>query len=1764
VVEGRTGDPAGRADPLAPGRSPRLLVWALLSLLIASSFAWVGGGLPTPKTNVGVAVGVGNARGPSLAVDTSGTLHLVHSDDVAGDSGVYYRRSSDGAAWAAPTRIDVPGSFSYFPRIAIEREAVPIRGRLYVAYQLGTGSAADIWFTASDDGVLWSPQRRIDTAPVGVTSTGAAIAASEGRVFLTWSDNRDGTTYQLFFRSSSDGGATWGAEIPLSSTGVSNLQSRVEAKGDTVVASWRRADPSGTAIVSVRSEDAGSTWTFSTVAFGPSVTDNVQDPDLFLDDLGVAHVAWVYQQASGEAHILYAWSADGLNWSSPVTVDDMAAAAFARTPSIGGVAGTLWIAWADQRGGDYDVFASWSPDGATWGDGLRNGNDLRVDDTDRNAVTTDDATNQVNPIVETGGFGVFAAWEDFRSGSTWDAYFSGVDVSPLVITEIQDEPASMAQIEVYNFAPTPFSLAGVSLYAGNTVVDLSPLGSAPARGYVVVGAPATADLRASLDMGSEGARVELRRGTEVLASAGSGIRGIAPDPLPSESTARYAGTLDYTVAWTRGTLPSFGARNLVMPPDTGPALMLNEVLFHPANPGERFVELYLRGIPLLDLTGYRLVSDGVYTFSGVVITSSNPYTFLFEGRAPAWFGPLDETGDNVYLYDPAGRLLDMVGWTTPHAVGMSVVRVAPGVGGVRAYDDPSATANGWAFDQAPTLALVDLAQDARLMADIGTTAQFVLRATNLQAASEYVNVGADAAQPWPIAFRWTNGTPLSDSPGDPDGLPDLGDVPPGATVPFLVEVTIPVEGNIGDSNRITASASAASVPVGRDTAILEVALYPHFDTMRTVDPSPVYLEGSGPPWNEIAQITVTVKGAGYPVVEEIPQDVIFQLDVSGSMSTSDPTNLRVDAVQAYIDGMRVSDRASVIGFNSIAWVVANRPLTYTDPPGKVLLKGDADTLRFANGATNIDAALQLGNDWLITYGTDPTRARVEILLTDGVCTVGIPPCPNTNNLINQAVAEGIVIYTIGLNVSGGVDRPYLENIATRTGGKYYEATTAQDLLWIYKEIGTRINRTAGVDPDLADNIPLIEDDAAPYLTVLANSFYDPATGAPRPPSSITPMGDRTRIQWSVPRILINETWSVRYSVTSTRLGVQDVALHPDARVAYRRWDGSSVFQTIPQGTLEVLAPPTPPRITTTNPTDGTTNVPLDQPISVVFSEAMDGPTVQWTIAPVVAVTPAWSTSQVLVLIHAGLTECTEYTVEITAGLDTDGESLVPGPVPNPWTFRTVCPTYVRYTITRIPVRGDVIVDGVAFAAPAVFTWRSGDVHRIEGIDLDNVGASRFAFLSWDDGGARDHAITVGTADATITARYALQHTAVVTLVGLSPPHPASVRFTLFGSGSGASSSSTWSDWVDDRTTVDVDDLLTIGAAERYITLDRTEWTATGPLNERVAYHHQYDATVRLVGLETHDIEVDSTAFGRPAKNPADVSWNAWVDAGSQVRVPDELATAMRERYRTLDVVRWTVDAPLDATVVYRHQFRPHVRLIGLNDSHTVGAAWRIDGGPQTTVGLFEEWFAWADAGTTLVFDGESTGRPALRALDPTSFAVSSPFDATIRYAAAAPPPPENWKPMLAFAYTIGLLAAGAVLSRKSLDYYVPAPKDGGGEARRRAWANLPVGRKFAQLSLAEVEEKVARDRRVTRILLLVPFATVEGAIGLLSHLTGLLRIPDAGSWLPVGFWVNTAILAAGLVVGGAIHRQGYRMTDDALLRLAAVREKASRTSPPEK
>jgi von Willebrand factor type A domain-containing protein len=199
-----------------------------------------------------------------------------------------------------------------------------------------------------------------------------------------------------------------------------------------------------------------------------------------------------------------------------------------------------------------------------------------------------------------------------------------------------------------------------------------------------------------------------------------------------------------------------------------------------------------------------------------------------------------------------------------------------------------------------------------------------------------------------------------------------------------------------------------------------------------------------------------VPQASHAGVITIPQDLLLVLDKSGSMAWNDPQNLRISGAQTYVGQMKQPDRVAIVTFDDNAFLVPSNVgqpadhLTayghdgnpdYTDP------QRDLGTIG-VGGGTNIGMGIQLANNELIANG-NKQHAWVEIVLTDGQNNFA---WQDTLTLAEaaRAKANNITIYTIGL--SSGADAALLSEVATITGGTYYNAPTASSIKWIYLEI----------------------------------------------------------------------------------------------------------------------------------------------------------------------------------------------------------------------------------------------------------------------------------------------------------------------------------------------------------------------------------------------------------------------------------------------------------------------------------------------------------------------------------------------------------------------------------------------------------------------------------------------------------------------------------------------------------------------------------------
>jgi Ca-activated chloride channel family protein len=232
-------------------------------------------------------------------------------------------------------------------------------------------------------------------------------------------------------------------------------------------------------------------------------------------------------------------------------------------------------------------------------------------------------------------------------------------------------------------------------------------------------------------------------------------------------------------------------------------------------------------------------------------------------------------------------------------------------------------------------------------------------------------------------------------------------------------------------------------------------------------------------------------------VVTVPRDestVMLTMDVSASMRAEDVTPDRLSAAKAsanaFIDQLPAGFRIGVVAFSSEARLVldpttdraaAHRAIDSLRAQGGTAL-GDAIVLSLQATADARTASVSGGETG--PSSTDPAAPTASpatgeaplvatVLLSDGANSSG---ATEPLDAASQAAAAGMPVYTIALGTQDGTvtvpdqtgamrtlqvppDTQTLASIAQTTGGRFFQAPTAEDLAQIYESLGSRVGTT---------------------------------------------------------------------------------------------------------------------------------------------------------------------------------------------------------------------------------------------------------------------------------------------------------------------------------------------------------------------------------------------------------------------------------------------------------------------------------------------------------------------------------------------------------------------------------------------------------------------------------------------------------------------------------------------------------------------------------
>ena len=195
-------------------------------------------------------------------------------------------------------------------------------------------------------------------------------------------------------------------------------------------------------------------------------------------------------------------------------------------------------------------------------------------------------------------------------------------------------------------------------------------------------------------------------------------------------------------------------------------------------------------------------------------------------------------------------------------------------------------------------------------------------------------------------------------------------------------------------------------------------------------PFSVYTELADCPWNEERKLLhIGLQGKVMTPEELPPSNLVFLMDVSGSMKAENKLALAKQAMRLLVEQLRPEDRVAIVVYAGAAGLA----LPSTSGADKQSILQAIDKMEAGGstaGGAGIQLAYQVAQEHLIKEGNN----RV-ILATDGDFNVGISSDGGLTQMIEEKRKAGVYLTVLGFGMGNYKDNK-LELLADRGNGNY--------------------------------------------------------------------------------------------------------------------------------------------------------------------------------------------------------------------------------------------------------------------------------------------------------------------------------------------------------------------------------------------------------------------------------------------------------------------------------------------------------------------------------------------------------------------------------------------------------------------------------------------------------------------------------------------------------------------------------------------------------
>jgi hypothetical protein len=260
----------------------------------------------------------GGAFVPRLAVDAAENVNIVWGDTLMGKRVVYTRSTDMGGSFSPLIEVSRSTGDAFEPEIALDPQ-----GHIFVVWEdSASGSKAIMFARSTDDGASFSTPVQLSQGSGNALESYIATDAS-GRIYVTWSQEIDGTVQAFLTRSTNQGGS-FSTPVNLSNAPNGDVRKTCIATfQNTVYVAYNNDDGRDHQAYVLTSTDAGVTFGDpAQISDASRNKGRAHSVAMVVDSRGTLHSVWIDSSLLGndEGLLFYSKTSNGRNFSKATQV----------------------------------------------------------------------------------------------------------------------------------------------------------------------------------------------------------------------------------------------------------------------------------------------------------------------------------------------------------------------------------------------------------------------------------------------------------------------------------------------------------------------------------------------------------------------------------------------------------------------------------------------------------------------------------------------------------------------------------------------------------------------------------------------------------------------------------------------------------------------------------------------------------------------------------------------------------------------------------------------------------------------------------------------------------------------------------------------------------------------------------------------------------------------------------------------------------------------------------------------------------------------------------------------------------------------------------------------------------------------------------------------------------------------------------------------------------------------------------------------------